>query len=74
MRCGGLMGLAEVFKELVILQTAKPLSFREKKMLDCARRMLITEISIARAFGERESIESLTKSLAKARLPMPVAM
>jgi len=74
MRVGGLMGLAEVFKELVILQTAKPLSFREKKMLDCSRRMLITEVSIARAIGDRESIELLTRSLAKASLPMPVAM
>ena len=74
MRVGGLMGVAEVFKELVILQTAKPLSFREKKMLDCARRMLITEISIARAMGELEAIETLTRTLAKAHLPMPLAM
>jgi CarD family transcriptional regulator len=74
MRVGGLMGVAEVFKELVILQTTKPLSFREKKMLDCARRMLITEISIARAAGERDSIDTLTRTLAKANLPMPLAM
>ena len=74
MRVGGLMGVAEVFKELVQLQTAKPLSFREKKMLDCARRMLITEISIARSMGERDAIDTLSRSLAKANLPMPQAM
>lgn len=74
MRIGGLMGVAEVFKELVILQTSKPLSFREKKMLDCARRMLITELSIARCVREVESIETLTRALSKAHLPMPMAM
>ncbi|MBM3787215.1 MAG: CarD family transcriptional regulator [Acidobacteria bacterium] len=74
MRVGGLMSVSEVFKELIILQTAKPLSFREKKMLDCARRMLITEISIARAMTDRDAVELLSRSLAKANLPMPVAM
>ena len=43
-RCGsgGLLEIAEVFKSLAIIQADKPLSFREKKMLDCARRMLHT--------------------------------
>jgi CarD family transcriptional regulator len=74
MRVGGLSGVSEVFKELVLLQTAKPLSFREKKMLDCARRMLITEMSIARNVSEKCAIELLSKTLAKANLPMPEAM
>jgi CarD family transcriptional regulator len=74
MRVGGLSGVSEVFKELVLLQTGKPLSFREKKMLDCARRMLITEISIARNMNEKAAIELLAKTLAKANLPMPEAM
>src|SRR5205823_5718280 len=34
MRDGSLLAVAEVLKGLLILQGAKPLSFREKKMLD----------------------------------------
>ena len=37
MKNGSLLEIAEVFKTLVTIQTAKPLSFREKKMLDRAR-------------------------------------
>ena len=42
MRLGGLLQIAEVLKGLLLLQIEKPLSFREKKMLDRARHMLIT--------------------------------
>lgn len=73
-RTGGLSGVAEVFKELVILQTGKTLSFREKKMLDFTRRMLVSEVSIAKKLNEAESIDLLAKTLAKANLPMPEAM
>jgi len=41
MLTGSLLQIAEVFKQLVRHQTEKPLSFREKKMLDRARTMLI---------------------------------
>jgi len=71
MRIGGLLELSEVLKTLLILQLDKPLSFREKKMLDRARHMLITEISICRGFREPEAIEVLQKALAKASLNFP---
>jgi len=74
MRTGGLPDIAEVFKALAIIQAEKPLSFREKKMLDCARRMLISEISICRNIGEFEATDLLQKSLAKANLPLPPAL
>ncbi|HYO81178.1 MAG TPA: CarD family transcriptional regulator [Bryobacteraceae bacterium] len=74
MRCGGLLDIAEVFKALAILHNEKPLSFREKKMLDCSRRMLIAEVSICRAIGEAEAIDLLSKALGKANLPMPPAL
>ena len=48
MLTGSLLQIAEVFKQLVRLQAEKPLSFREKKMLDRARTMLISEVSQAR--------------------------
>ena len=71
MLTGSLLQIAEVFKQLVRLQTEKPLSFREKKMLDRARRMLITELSTSRGLGEIESAEMLDKALAKAQLHLP---
>src|SRR5580692_9336288 len=52
MRDGSLLGVAEVLKSLLILQAEKPLSFREKKMLDRARHMLITELSTSRGLKE----------------------
>src|SRR5882762_8206302 len=48
MQSGDLLRAAEVFKGLLQLHVDKPLSFREKKMLDRARHMLVSEISIAR--------------------------
>ena len=74
MRFGGMMEVAEVLKSLLILQRRKPLSFREKKMLDKARHMLIMEVSISRAVREPEAIELLSKALGKADLEMPLAL
>ena len=74
MRNGTLLEIAEVLKSLLILQTEKPLSFREKKMLDRARHMLITEFSISRALTEAEAIETLQRSLSKVALCLPAAL
>jgi CarD family transcriptional regulator, regulator of rRNA transcription len=71
MRSGSLLEIAEVFKALAALQAQKTLSFREKKMLDRARHMLIAEISVCRSIGEPEATELLQRSLAKANLPLP---
>src|ERR1043166_9143503 len=54
---GSLLSVAEVLKSLLILQMQKPLSFREKKMLDRARHMLITEFSTSRGLAEPRSEE-----------------
>jgi CarD family transcriptional regulator len=74
MRVGGLLETAEVLKMLLILQADKPLSFREKKMLDRARHMLITEISICRALCEADAIDLLQKALAKSSLTFPLPL
>ena len=71
MRGGSLLGIAEVLKSLLILQAEKPLSFREKKMLDRARQMLVTELSISRGLGELEAVDLLQKTLSRASLCMP---
>src|ERR1700681_599431 len=40
MRSGSIQQVAEVFKTLLVLSQVKPLSFREKKMLDRAWQLL----------------------------------
>ena len=74
MRVGGLLETAEVLKMLLVLQADKPLSFREKKMLDRARHMLITEISICRGLCEFDAIDLLQKALAKSSLNFPLPL
>jgi len=71
MRHGSLLEIAEVLKMLLLLQTEKPLSFREKKMLDRARHMLITELSISRDLPEYQAAHVLQAALAKASLSLP---
>jgi CarD family transcriptional regulator len=71
MREGGLLAVAEVLKSLLILQGQKVLSFREKKMLDRARHMLITELSTSRAMSETDSARLLDEALSKADLHLP---
>jgi CarD family transcriptional regulator len=74
MASGSLLEIAEVLKSLLILQADKPLSFREKKMLDRARHMLITEMSISRGLREQDAIDALDRALAKASLQLPVPL
>ncbi len=74
MQTGSLLQVAEVLKTLLLLQNEKPLSFREKKMLDRARHMLVLELSIARRIQEDEAVAMLQKALAKAALLLPTAL
>ena len=73
MQSGGLLEIAEVFKSLLIVQSDRPLSFREKKMLDRARQMVLTEICISRGLGEEAAVRLLDGVLAKSSLKMPEA-
>jgi CarD family transcriptional regulator len=74
MKGGSLLEIAEVFKALLIIQSSKPLSFREKKMLERARSMLILETSVARSVTQPEAIALIGKALAKSGLSMPAAL
>ena len=74
MRTGALIEVAAVLKSLVALSRTKPLSFREKKMLDRAKFLLVSELATARNTSEASIEGALVKSLAKAKLQMPVAM
>ena len=71
MQSGDLLKAAEVFKGLLQLHLDKPLSFREKKMLDRARIMLVTELATSRAMREEEVVDMLNKSLGKSNLKFP---
>ena len=71
MRTGSLIEVAAVLKSLVSLSRTKPLSFREKKMLERAKFLLVSELATARNTSAETIEGALVKSLAKARLQMP---
>jgi len=71
MRAGGPLQIAQVLKSLLLLQREKPLSFREKKMLDQARQMLIVELSISRAMEPGDAAVVIQRALARASLELP---
>jgi CarD family transcriptional regulator len=73
MRTGSLYEVAVVLKSLVSLSRSKPLSFREKKMLERARHLLITELATARNATEEAAEDSVTRALAKSKLTLPPA-
>jgi CarD family transcriptional regulator len=73
MRTGSLYEVATVLKSLVSLSRTKPLSFREKKMLERARHLLISELATARNASEQIAEDSISKALAKAKLQLPPA-
>jgi len=74
MQSGDLLRVADVLKGLLQVQREKPLSFREKKMLDRARHMLVSEISISRSLPEIHAVAVLQRALAKADLALPPVM
>ncbi len=71
MQSGSLMEVAEVLKCLVEIQAQKPLSFREKKMLERARLMLVSELATSKGVSEKEAVDLLARALAKANLKFP---
>jgi CarD family transcriptional regulator, regulator of rRNA transcription len=73
MRSGSIFHVAEVFKNLVYLSRVKPLSFREKRMLDRARFLLISELSTVMNISEMEIEDRIEKAVTKACGKVPVA-
>ena len=70
MRSGSLLEVAEVFKGLLVLSQAKPLSFREKRMFDRAWQLLVDEIAVARGCDKGLAEAQLVKVLSKTKLRM----
>jgi len=71
MRTGSLLEVACVLKSLLMLGQSKPLSFREKKMLERARYLLVSEVALAKNLEEAEVEQMLTKALSKSKLKFP---
>ena len=71
MRTGSLLEVAGVLKSLIALHQAKPLSFREKKMLERAKYLLISELATVRNTSEQAVEVNIVRALAKAKLQMP---
>jgi len=70
MQTGSLLQAAQVFKALLVLHADKPLSFREKKMIERARHMLVSEISLARGIPEVRAVTVLERAVSKAGLQL----
>jgi CarD family transcriptional regulator len=73
MRTGSLLEVANVLKALLVLNQSKALSFREKKMLERARYLLVSELAMAKNCEEPLVEELLTKALSKSNLRFPEA-
>jgi CarD family transcriptional regulator len=73
MRTGSLLEVAAVLKSLLVLAQSKPLSFREKKMLERARYLLVSELAMAKNWEEFQVEQMLSKALSKSRLRFPEA-
>ena len=72
MRTGSIYDVADVLKSLTLLSRSKSLSFREKRMLDRAKFLIISEISeVMRETAE--SIEGTGRKGARAQLHHPHA-
>ena len=73
MRSGSIFLLAEVFKNLVYLSRVKPLSFREKRMLDRARFLLASELSTVMNQSELDIEDRIEKAVTKTCGKVPMA-
>ncbi len=71
MRSGSLLDMATVLKSLYFLSTQKPLSFREKKMMEKAKELIVSEVSEAAdapcAKVEEKLLDTLSRSFKAAK-------
>jgi CarD family transcriptional regulator len=66
MRTGSIFQVAEVLKNLVYLSFKKSLSFREKRMLDRAKQLIVSEIATVRGVSEKAIEDTIDRTLAEA--------
>jgi len=66
MRTGSIFQVAEVLKNLVYLSFKKSLSFREKRMLDRAKQLIISEVATVRNLNEKSVEDQIDRALTQA--------
>jgi CarD family transcriptional regulator len=66
MRTGSIFQVAEVLKNLVYLSFKKNLSFREKRMLDRAKQLIVCEVATVRGVSEKSIEDHIDRALADA--------
>ncbi len=66
MKTGSIVEVGRVLQNLYFLSFTKPLSFREKKMYDRARQLVISEISTVRGKSEGDVEQSVETMLSGA--------
>lgn len=66
MRTGDIFSVAEILKNLTYLSKSKPLSFREKRMLERARFLVVSELAVVSMSSEKEINEKVDSYLNKA--------
>lgn len=65
MKTGRLEDVADVLRNLNLVSKRKSLSFREKKMYERAKHLLVSEIAIVKNIAEPEAETLIEKSLSK---------
>ena len=73
MRTGSLLDVAIVLKGLLLLAQTKSLSFREKKMLERTRYLLVSELAMSRNVEESVIEDLLDRALSTSKLRFPEA-
>jgi len=63
MKSGQLEDIAVVYKTLFFLSQTKPLSFREKKMLEKARELIISELSASTCYSPDKISTKLNQTI-----------
>ena len=63
MRTGSIVEVASVYKNLMLLSQHKPLSYRERKMLDRARYLLVSEVAMVSRSSEQDVEKKLDRAV-----------
>ena len=66
MRTGSIFQVAEVLRNLMYLSFKKSLSFREKRMLDRAKQLIVSEVATVRGVAEKSVEEQIDRIMTTA--------
>jgi CarD family transcriptional regulator len=66
MRTGSIFQVAEVLRNLMYLSYKKSLSFREKRMLDRAKQLIVSEVATVRGLNEKSVEDQIDGAMAMA--------